>query len=77
MTFKLSFPFWFTSNTTTSLITPTPLKLDENEIITHTHSANTTKKLAFFCNFSSIFTANHQFLLFSILLLTTLTPLGR
>ena len=43
------------SNTTTSLMHPTLAKLAEYGVTAYTLSANSTGKLAFYCNLSSIF----------------------
>ena len=53
LTFELAILSQLISNMTASLTHPTPAILVENSITAYFLSASSTKKLAFFCNFSS------------------------
>ena len=66
LTFKLAILFKSITNTTTSLMHPTPAKLGEYGITGYTLSTQSTRKLVFYCNLSSIFTTNHHFCLLNI-----------
>ena len=64
--FKLVILFQFTSNTTSSFMNPDPAKLAEGGITGYTLSGNSTRKLVFYCNLSSIFTTEHHSYLLKI-----------
>ena len=75
LSFEPDILFQLTFSITASLIHSTPTTLAEDSITSYIFSASSASKLAFFCNFSSIYTNNRNFIVLNIHYQPLLTPM--